>query len=43
MKNYINPEFEIIEIESSDIITTSPGTETLPYEENDGIWDLSIG
>ena len=43
MKNYINPEIEIIEIESSDIITSSPGTETPPYEENVGIWDLSIG
>lgn len=43
MKNYINPEIEIIKIESSDIITTSPGTETTPKDESDGIWDLSIG
>ena len=42
MKNYINPEIEIIEIESSDIITTSPGTETTPKDETDGIWDLDI-
>ena len=43
MKNYIDPEIEIIEVKSADIITSSPGTETPPYEENDGIWDLSIG
>ena len=43
MKNYIDPEIEIIEVKSADIITTSPGTETPPYEESDGIWDLSIG
>ena len=42
MKNYVNPEIEIIEIESSDIITTSPGTETTPKDETDGIWDLDI-
>lgn len=42
MKNYINPEIEIIKIESSDIITTSPGTETTPKDESDGIWDLDI-
>ena len=42
MKNYINPEIEIIKIESSDIITTSPGTETTPKDETDGIWDLDI-
>lgn len=41
MKNYTNPE--IVEIKSIDIITTSPGTETLWCEESDGIWDLSIG
>lgn len=43
MKNYIDPKIEIIEVKSDDIITSSPGTETPPYEENDGIWDLSIG
>ena len=42
MKNYINPEFEIVEVRSSDIITTSPGTETTPKDETDGIWDLDI-
>jgi hypothetical protein len=43
MKNYIDPEIEIIEVKSADIITTSPGTETTPKDESDGIWDLSIG
>ena len=42
MKNYTDPEIEIIEVKSADIITTSPGTETPKYEENDGIWDLDI-
>ena len=43
MKNYINPEIEIIEVNAKDIITSSPGTETPPYEENDGIWEMNIG
>ena len=43
MKKYIDPELEIIELEANDIITTSPGTETTPKEDNDGIWDLDIG
>ena len=42
MKQYINPELEIVELEAEDIITTSPGTETTPKDENDGIWDLDI-
>lgn len=40
MKKYILPELDIVRIESCDIITTSPGTETTPKEDNDGIWDL---
>ena len=43
MKNYTNPEIEIVEINTSDIITTSPGTETSPQDETDGVWDLNIG
>ena len=43
MKNYINPEIEIVEIKYLDIITTSPGTETSIEDESDGIWDLGIG
>ena len=40
---YLIPTFEIIELKFNDIITTSPRTETPWYEENDGIWDISIG
>ena len=42
MKKYINPEMEIIEVNASDVITTSPGTETTPKDEQDGIWDLAL-
>ena len=42
MKNYTNSEIEIIEVKGADIITTSPGTETTPKDDNDGIWDLNI-
>ena len=42
MKNYINPEIEVVEVKASDIIVTSPGTETPWYEESDGIWEFSI-
>ena len=43
MRKYVNPELELIELEKSDIITTSPGTETTPKDETDGIWDMDIG
>ena len=43
MKKYSLPELEVIELQAKDIITTSPGTETTPKEDNDGIWDFSIG
>ena len=44
MKNemYISPELEVISLSIEDIITSSPGTETTPKEECDGIWDLDI-
>lgn len=42
MKRYTNPEIEVVEIKSVDIITTSPGTETTLKDETDGIWDLDI-
>ena len=42
MKKYITPKFEVVEVKTSDIIVTSPGTETPWYEESDGVWDLSI-
>ena len=42
MKTYFNPEIEIVKIDSADVITSSPGTETPWYEENDGIWEMNI-
>ncbi len=42
-KDYMAPELEVIKLESEDIITTSPGTETTPKEDNDGIWDFDQG
>ena len=41
MKKYNTPEIDIVEVKGADIITTSPGTETPKYDENDGIWDLN--
>ena len=43
MKNYVKPEIELTKLNISDIITASPGTETTPKDESDGIWDLTIG
>ena len=43
MKKYTDPEFELVKLNANDVITTSPGTETTPKEDNDGIWDFSIG
>ncbi len=40
MKNYINPDFEVINLVNTDIITTS-GTETTQVENTDGVWDLN--
>lgn len=42
MQKYINPEIEIVEINTSDVLTTSPGIETPWYDEDDGIWELDI-
>ena len=42
MKSDINPEIEIVKLYEEDIITTSPGTETSPKDEDDGIWDLNL-
>ena len=42
MKKYENPEIEIVKLCDEDIITTSPGTETSPKDEDDGIWDLNL-
>ena len=43
MRKYTLPEIELRELEVCDIITTSPGTETTPKDESDGIWDLDLG
>jgi hypothetical protein len=42
MRKYNNPELEIVELNITDIITTSPGTETTPKDDNDGIWDMDL-
>lgn len=43
MLKYITPEIDVIDICKDDIIATSPGTETTPKEDNDGIWDYDLG
>ena len=40
--SYMAPELEMVKLEEDNIITTSPGTETTPKEDNDGIWDFDI-
>ena len=42
MKNYINPEIEVVKLSINDVITTSPGTEMPKYDEDDGLWEYSI-
>ena len=42
MKVYITPKIEIIEVEGTDIITASPGTETPTMDETDGIWEFGL-
>ena len=41
MKKYTKPEFERVEQSPSDVIITSPGTETPREESGEGIWDLN--
>ena len=43
MKEYSHPKAELLDVAENDIITTSPGTETTPKEDNDGIWDFDQG
>ena len=43
MRKYEKPELEITLLNADDIMTTSPGTETTPKDESDGIWDLDLG
>ena len=42
MQNYKKPTVEVEEVETKDVLTTSPGTETPWYEENDGVWEIGI-
>ena len=42
MKKYESPDLWMFDIREDDIIRTSPGTETTPKDENDGIWDLNL-
>jgi len=37
-KNYSTPYVEVLYTDKSDIITTSPGTETNIIDETDGYW-----
>ena len=42
MKNYTNPEVELVNISVADIITTSDieaGVETTPVPDNGGSWE----
>ena len=43
MKRYDMPEIEIIKIDYSDVITTSPGTSGPVVDEDDGSWGVGIG
>jgi len=39
MKNYKNPEIELVKVDSEDVITTSGGgTETTRVANSDGSW-----
>ena len=42
MRKYENPELDIVMLSRADVITASPGTETTPKPEDDGIWDLEL-
>ena len=42
MKKYTTPNFEVTELLKTDIITTSPGTETSVQDETDGNWEIGI-
>ena len=42
-KTYISPLAKREEIDTNDVITTSPGTEMPPISGGEGIWDQNIG
>ena len=41
MRKYEAPSIKVTLLDTEDIITTSPGTETSKKDETDGIWDLN--
>ena len=41
MKEYVDPEIEVIEVSETDVIQASAGIETSLYSERDGIWNFS--
>ena len=40
IKEYIDPEIDLITLQNEDAIRTSDGTETTPKDENDGSRDI---
>jgi hypothetical protein len=42
MKKYSTPDLQII-APNDVIVASAQGTETSPYPDNGGIWDLDIG
>ena len=40
MKKYTSPSIEMEN--KTDVILASPGTETSPMPDSDGIWDLNV-
>ena len=42
MEKYVSPEIELVDMGKSDLITTSPGTESSIIENEFGIWDLEL-
>jgi hypothetical protein len=43
MKKYEAPTITSIELDNDIITTSAQGTQTTPYPDDGGIWDLSIG
>ena len=43
MKKYESPEIAYITLDTDIITTSAVGTETTPYPDVGGMWDLDIG
>ena len=41
MRNYIAPEIEKVDLENTDVIATSQGTETSIVDDPFGVWEIS--